>query len=47
MSSELKAGDPAPDFCELAVGGKYGAGREVSLANFRGSPLVLIFLSER
>ena len=43
MSSELKAGDPAPDFCELAVGGKYGAGREVSLANFRGCPLVLYF----
>ena len=44
MSSELKAGDLAPDFCELAVGGKYGVGgREVSLADFRGSPLVLYF----
>ncbi len=43
MSSELKEGDPAPDFCELAVGGKYGVGREVCLAHFRGSPLVLYF----
>jgi thioredoxin-dependent peroxiredoxin len=43
MSSELKVGDPAPAFCELAVGGKYGVGREVSLADFRGSPLVLYF----
>jgi thioredoxin-dependent peroxiredoxin len=43
MSVKLKVRDPAPDFCELAVGGKYGAGREVSLANFRGAPLVLYF----
>ena len=43
MSVKLKVGDPAPDFCELAVGGKYGAGREVSLADFRGSSLVLYF----
>ncbi len=43
MASELKAGDPAPDFCELAVGGNYGVGREVCLENFRGSPLVLYF----
>ena len=43
MSSELKAGDLAPDFCELAVGGKYGAGREVSLANFRDVHSFLYF----
>jgi peroxiredoxin Q/BCP len=43
MSARLKVGDPAPDFRELAVGGKYGAGREISLADFRGSPLVLYF----
>jgi len=43
MSSELQPGDPAPDFCELAVGGNYGAGQKVSLADFRGSPLVLYF----
>ena len=40
---ELKAGDKAPDFRALAVGGKYGAGREVSLADFRGKKLVLYF----
>jgi peroxiredoxin Q/BCP len=43
MSAELKIGDSAPDFCELAVGGKFGAGREVSLKDFRGSWLVLYF----
>ena len=42
-SIELKAGDKAPDFRALAVGGKYGAGREVSLADFRGKKLVLYF----
>ena len=40
---ELQEGDLAPDFRALAVGGKYGAGREVSLAHFRGAPLVLYF----
>lgn len=34
---------PAPDFRAIAVGGKYGSGREVSLADFRGAPLVLYF----
>ena len=43
MSARLKVGDPAPDFRELAVDGKYGAAHEVSLADFRGSPLVLYF----
>jgi len=43
MSAELKIGDCAPDFCELAIGGKFGAGREVSLKDFRGSRLVLYF----
>jgi peroxiredoxin Q/BCP len=43
MSSQLKIGDPAPDFCELAVGGKFCSGREVSLNDFRGSWLVLYF----
>ena len=41
--SELRIGDPAPNFRALAVGGKYGRGREVSLAHFRGAPLVLYF----
>lgn len=44
MPEQLQAGDPAPDFHALAVGGKYGdEGREVSLADFRGAPLVLYF----
>lgn len=42
-STELKIGDKAPDFRALAVGGKYGAGRDVSLADFRGKKLVLYF----
>jgi len=41
--TELKIGDKAPDFRALAVGGKYGPGREVSLADFRGKKLVLYF----
>jgi thioredoxin-dependent peroxiredoxin len=40
---ELKVGDPAPDFRATAVGGKYGSGQEVTLADFRGNPLVLYF----
>lgn len=39
----LKIGDPVPDFRALAVGGKYGGGREVSLAEFRGRRVVLYF----
>ena len=42
-AAKLKVGDPAPDFRELAVGGKFGAGREVSLKDFLGSQLVLYF----
>ena len=42
-SVELKVGDRAPQFRATAVGGQYGAGTEVSLADFRGSPLVLYF----
>ena len=40
---ELKVGDPAPDFRATAVGGKYGSGQEVTLSDFRGTPLVLYF----
>ncbi len=40
---ELKVGDAAPDFRAVAVGGAYGEGREVSLRDFRGAPLVLYF----
>ena len=43
MTSELKVGDPAPGFKATAVGGIYGEGREVKLADFAGSTLVLYF----
>jgi peroxiredoxin Q/BCP len=43
MPNELKIGDTAPDFRTMAVGGKYGEGEEVTLADFRGKPLVLYF----
>ena len=43
MASELNVGDRAPDFRATAVGGKYGNGREVSLKDLRGRPVVLYF----
>ena len=43
MTSELKVGDPAPGFKATAVGGIYGEGREVKLADFAGSTLALYF----
>jgi len=43
MATELKVGDAAPDFRAIAVGGDYGDGREVSLGDFKGRPLVLYF----
>jgi peroxiredoxin Q/BCP len=43
MSTELKVGDPAPDFKGTAVGGIYGGGQQVKLADFAGSILVLYF----
>ncbi len=43
MSVELQVGDRAPEFSALAVGGKYGSGREVSLEELRGKPVVLYF----
>lgn len=42
-SAELNVGDAAPNFTAPAVGGKYGAGKSVSLQDFRGSPVVLYF----
>jgi peroxiredoxin Q/BCP len=39
----LEVGKLAPKFRAMAVGGEYGAGREVSLAELRGSPVVLYF----
>ena len=43
MAVDLKIGDPAPDFRAIAVGGKYGDGREVSLQDFTGTRVVLYF----
>jgi len=43
VAEEIKVGDPAPDFRGLAVGGKYGSGREVSLQELRGTRVVLYF----
>jgi peroxiredoxin Q/BCP len=43
MPVELKIGDIAPDFRAMAVGGKYGEGREVSLGDFKGRTVVLYF----
>jgi peroxiredoxin Q/BCP len=39
----LKTGDLAPDCKGTAVGGIYGGGQEVKLADFAGSTLVLYF----
>jgi thioredoxin-dependent peroxiredoxin len=46
MTAELKVGDPAPDFKAIAVGGIYGGGHEVKLADLAGSTLVLSFYPE-
>jgi thioredoxin-dependent peroxiredoxin len=43
MTMRLQIGDPAPDFKATAVGGIYGGGQEVKLADFAGSTLVLYF----
>ena len=43
MKDELKVGDTAPKFRAIAVGGKYGAGQEVSSQDFRGKTVVLYF----
>ena len=43
MADELKVGDPAPDFRAIAVGGKYGEGKEVALSDLRGTRVVLYF----
>jgi thioredoxin-dependent peroxiredoxin len=42
-NSDLQPGDIAPDFTATAIGGKYGNGQTVTLAQFRGSPVVLYF----
>ena len=43
MNSELKVGDPAPSFEALALGGAYGTGQTVRLADFAGKHVVLYF----
>ena len=41
--AQLAVGDKAPAFRAVAVGGEYGDGREVSLGDFVGAPVVLYF----
>jgi peroxiredoxin Q/BCP len=43
MTTEIKVGDSAPDFATTAVGGIYGPGEKVKLADFAGSTVVLYF----
>ena len=43
MSKELQPGDKAPTFTATAVGGTYGWGETVKLANFKGQTVVLYF----
>jgi peroxiredoxin Q/BCP len=43
MSKELKIGDRAPAFKTTAVGGEYGDGTTVSLADLKGRTVVLYF----
>ena len=43
MDKELKVGDKAPDFSAVAIGGEYGEGTSVSLADFKGKSVVLYF----
>ena len=43
MRNELTAGDKAPAFTATAVGGKFGEGATVSLADFAGQTVVLYF----
>ncbi len=42
-TAQLAVGDKAPAFQAVAVGGDYGEGREVSLGELRGTPVVLYF----
>ncbi len=43
MVTMLAPGDVAPDFTATAVGGSYGTGQEVKLADFHGKTVVLYF----
>jgi len=43
MGAELQIGDTAPAFSTVAVGGRFGAGKGVALADFKGQVVVLYF----
>jgi len=43
MESELNVGDPAPDFSQTAVGGRFGLGAPVSLKQVAGETVILYF----
>src|SRR5882757_1068156 len=43
LMSELVPGAKAPSFTATAIGGEYGAGQTVSLADFKGRTVVLYF----
>ena len=43
MSTALQIGDQAPTFATVAVGGAFGTGKSVSLADFAGQKVVLYF----
>jgi peroxiredoxin Q/BCP len=43
QAAQLSVGDKAPAFRAVAVGGEYGAGRDIRLGDFRGTPVVLYF----
>jgi peroxiredoxin Q/BCP len=43
MEMKLKIGDRAPEFRAAAVGGKYGAGQDIKLSDFRGKRVILYF----
>ena len=43
MNTSLKIGDKAPTFTTTTVGGSYGSGTPLSLADLKGKPVVLYF----
>jgi peroxiredoxin Q/BCP len=43
MSKELQPGDKAPAFIATAVGGTYGWGEPIKLADFKGQTVILYF----
>src|SRR5690349_22604398 len=42
-TSTLSAGDPAPDFSGIAVGGEFGDGNLFRLVDYAGEQIVLYF----